>query len=225
MNRQTFALLQGYMESCMQESCHDREHVLRVLHNALRIAEGVGHVDYDVLIAACLLHDIARPEQMADPTVCHALLGGDKAHAFLTANGFPADFADRVRSCIRTHRFRKAMPPESIEAKILFDADKLDAVGAIGMARALMYNGAAGEPVYSRREDGSISDGEGDAADSFCHEYRFKLCKLYGSFLTERGARLAREREDAAIAFYTSLMQEVQGTEEVGKAILENILA
>ncbi len=224
MNQQQFTQIREYMQSCMADMAHDREHVLRVLHNALLIAEETADVDLDVLIAACLLHDIARPEQMADSAVCHALRGGDKAQDFLLASGYDAAFAARVRACIRTHRFRAGMPPESIEAKILFDADKLDAIGAIGMARALVYNGAAGEPIYSRREDGTISDGEGDEADSFCHEYRFKLCKLYDRFYTERGAQLARQREMAAVDFYTALMAEVQGTEQAGSAILKDIL-
>ncbi len=224
MNKATFDLLESYMRTCMQDSCHDCEHVLRVLHNALNIAQGIPCVDHDVLIAASLLHDIARAEQAADPSVCHALLGGDKAYAFLMANGFAPAFAQQVRACIRTHRFRKAMPPQSIEAKILFDADKLDAVGAIGMARALVYNGGAGEPIYSRRADGTISDGVGDAADSFCHEYTFKLCGLYDCFLTPRGAALAREREQAAVAFHPALMREVQGAEASGRAILNELL-
>lgn len=60
MTRQTYSLLENYMLSCMDDSAHDKEHVYRVLYHALRIAKMLHNVDYDVLIAACLLHDIGR---------------------------------------------------------------------------------------------------------------------------------------------------------------------
>lgn len=224
MNRDTYALLEDYMHECMRDSAHDREHVLRVLHNALDIAAHEDNVDMDVLIAACLLHDISRAEQLDDPAVCHALHGGDKAYAFLIKTDFRSDFAEHVRQCIRTHRFRKRMPPASVEARILFDADKLDVCGAIGIARTLMYNGAAGSPMYSRLPDGSVSDGTGDTADSFCREYRFKLEGMYDRFLTRRGAELAAQRQQAAQDFYAALMQEVQSGENAARRMLEQIL-
>ena len=224
MNRQTWNCLRAYMEDCMQDSAHDREHVLRVLYNALDIAAHEANVDMDVLIAACLLHDISRAEQMADPSVCHALHGGDKAYAFLINADFPSVFAEHVRQCIRTHRFRKSMPPATVEARILFDADKLDVCGVIGIARTLMYNGAAGSPMYSRLPDGSVSDGTGDTADSFCREYRFKLEGMYDRFLTRRGAELAAQRQRAAQDFYAALMQEVQSGEQAAQRMLGQIL-
>ena len=67
---------------------------------------------------------------------------------YLLENGFSEAFADAVRSCILTHRFRVARPPQSIEAKILFDADKLDVTGALGIARTLLYKGTVTEPLY-----------------------------------------------------------------------------
>lgn len=224
MNRRTWQLLTEYMHACMQDSAHDREHVLRVLHNALNIAAHEENVNLDVLIAACLLHDISRAEQMADPSICHALHGGDKAYAFLIKTDFPSDFAEHVRQCIRTHRFRKSMPPATVEARILFDADKLDVCGAIGIARTLMYNGAAGSPMYSRLPDGAVSDGSGDTADSFCREYRFKLEGMYDRFLTRRGAELAAQRQRAAQNFYAALMQEVQSGEQAAQRMLDQIL-
>jgi uncharacterized protein len=224
MNRKTYELLETYMHACMSDSAHDTEHVYRVLYNALEIARGEPAVNYDVLIAACLLHDIGRQEQFADPSLCHAAVGSEKAFLFLTERGFGTDFAEKVRHCILTHRFRKAMPPQTIEAQILFDADKLDVSGAIGIARTLIYNGAAGTPIYSRREDGSISNGEGDQEDSFCREYTFKLRHVYDRFFTAKGAALAQERRAAAERFYRELCDEVMQGSHAGDAALEQLL-
>ena len=181
MTNETYQLLENYMRSCMADSAHDAEHIYRVLYNALAIAQAETEVDYDVLITACLLHDIGRKEQFADPTVCHAAAGAEKAYHFLTEQGFAEDFAEKVRHCILTHRFRKAMQPQSIEAKILFDADKLDVTGAIGIARTLMYKGDMAEPLYHLLPGGEISDGTEDLGPSFFREYKFKLEKLYNA--------------------------------------------
>lgn len=222
MNRETYALLENYMLSCMKDAAHDREHVYRVLHNAVRIARSEPDADADVLIAAALLHDISRTEQLADPAVDHALHGAQKAYAFLLGQGFAEEFCAHVRDCIRTHRFRKGAPPATLEAKILFDADKLDVTGAIGIARTLQYSGETGRPLYTRNETGCISDGTGDKADSFCKEYRFKLENICERFLTDAGRALALDRHGAAKAYYAALMAEVR--DDAGRTALENLL-
>lgn len=212
MERKDYAVIEQFMHTCMKDSAHDREHVYRVLYNAMEIARNEDNVAYDVLIAAALLHDVSRAEQLADPAVDHALHGADKAHAFLLSEGYPEAFCDHVRQCIRTHRFRKSEQPASVEAKILYDADKLDVAGAIGIARTLEYNGATGRPIYYRDESGRVSDGSMDVQDSFCREYRFKLENIYDRFLTKSGTELAAARRNAAVDFYCALMKEVQGS-------------
>ena len=224
MNKCTYESLERYMFSCMEDSAHDREHVYRVLYNALDIAGAEKDVDYDVLIAACLLHDIGRREQFENPALCHAAVGGEKAYDFLTAHGFDENYARRVRECIVSHRYRKSAPPQSVEARILFDADKLDAAGAMGMARSLIYKGIVGEPLYTVLPDGEISDGSGDAEPSFFQEYRFKLERIYTGFFTARGAQLAGQRKAAAEEFYASLYSEAAAFRSEGKAELESRL-
>ena len=223
MEKQKFEQIEAYMLSCMKDSAHDREHVRRVLHTALLIAGSECDVDWDVLICSALLHDIGRPEQFADPTLCHATVGGEKAYRFLVSNGYSQSFAEKVRHCIVTHRFRVNCQPESLEAKILFDADKLDAVGAMGIARSLLYQGHEGIPIYTLTND-EISDGTGDEPDSFFREYRFKLEKLYDRFYTEKGKALAQQRQKAAVDFYQALLQEVRQSHSAGKATLEAVL-
>lgn len=209
MNKQTYHIIESYMLSSTEDSAHDKEHIYRVLNNALLIAQGEDAVDYDVLITACLLHDVGRIDQMKDPALCHAAVGSEKAKRFLLAHGYPESFAETVADCIRTHRFRKNAPPQTLEAKILFDADKLDVVGAMGIARTLAYQGALGAPLYTKLSDGSVSDGTGDVPYSFFREYKFKLENLYDRFYTQKGRELALQRRPAAEAFYNSLYNEV----------------
>lgn len=212
MNKDTYKLIENYMLSCARDSAHDKDHVYRVLYVALDIAGTETNVDYDVLIFACLLHDIGRQEQFDDPNLCHAQVGGDKAMAFLLKNGFSARFAQRVRQCIISHRYRTNAQPESIEAKILFDADKIDATGAIGIARTIFYQGQTGSPLYSLLDDGSVSDGAGDIDESFFREYKFKLEGLYDIYYTARGNEIAKARREAASTFYSNMLSEVNAS-------------
>lgn len=224
MDKQTFSLLENYMLSCMTDSAHDKEHIYRVLYHALEIADTEANVDYDILIAACLLHDIGRKEQFEDPALCHAQVGSEKACRFLIAHDFTPDFAEKVKQCILTHRFRKNQLPETIEAKILFDADKLDVTGAMGIARSLVYKGNVAEPLYTLLPDGTVSSGENDATPSFFHEYKFKLEKLYTRFYTAKGAEMARCRQAAAAAFYNAMLEEASSAYLNGRRHLNNIL-
>jgi uncharacterized protein len=205
-----FEIIKGYMYECMDDSAHDSEHIFRVLYTALHIAEKTGgEINYDVLIAAALLHDTARNEQFANPALCHAREGGKKAKAFLLKHDWDEGRAEHVNQCISTHRFRGDNVPESAEAKILFDADKLDASGCLGIARTLMYQGCVGEPIYSAGTTG-VSDGKdsGDPA-SFYKEYHFKLKNLYAIFYTEAARRVAEKRKKAAELFFSELCSEV----------------
>ena len=224
MTREIYNAIERHMLGIMDDSAHDCQHVYRVLYNALEIAKEESEVDYDILIAACLLHDIGRPDQVANPSLCHAEVGSEKAYRFLLELGMTDAFASHVRHCILTHRFRKNLPPQTVEAKILFDADKLDVTGAIGVARTLLYQGQVTRPLYTLTETGDVCDGTGECGDSFFREYRFKLEKIYDRFYTTRGAQEARKRKAAAEAFYDSLLREVRCSRQ-GRAILdENLL-
>ena len=223
MTKETYTRIENYMLSCMDDSAHDKEHIYRVLYNALEIAKEEETVDHDLLITACLLHDIGRKEQFENPTLCHAAVGSEKAYRFLMDNGFEESFAQKVRSAILTHRFRKAMPPESLEAKILFDADKLDVTGAIGIARTLMFKADMTDPIYHVLPNGEISDGTQDTSSSFFREYKFKLEKLYDRFYTAGGAKLAQRRRKIAADFYESLYREVNEGRASGQQMLREM--
>lgn len=224
MKREIYSMIEKYMLSCMEDSAHDKEHIYRVLYNALKIAETETGVDYDILISACLLHDIGRKEQFENPKLCHAMVGGKKAYDFLVEHGFEAEYAGRVKQCIETHRYRGDNFPQSIEAKILFDADKLDVSGAIGIARTLTYKGNVSEPLYSLLPDGRVSDGENDDKPSFFREYKYKLEKLYSHFYTAKGVELAKERQRAAVEFYNSMLKEISSSYEKGISELNRLV-
>ena len=224
MKKEFFSQVEGYMQSCMKDSAHDMHHIYRVLYYALEIAAHDPAVDHQVLITACLLHDIGRPEQFADATVCHAQAGAEKAAAFLREQNCHEDFILKVCHCIRAHRFSKKSPPETIEAKILFDADKLDVVGAMGVARTLQYQGTMDHPLYTLTADGTVSDGTDTESPSFFQEYKRKLERLYDGFFTEPGQQLARMRQAAAVDFYNNLFAELSRGYQIGKPLLETYL-
>lgn len=224
MTKEHYLLWENYMLSCMQDSAHDKEHIYRVLYTALEIARTERNVDYDVLVCACLLHDIGRGEQYKDPAVCHAEAGAEKAYAFLVENHFAGEFAERVSRCIRVHRFRKDSRPESIEEKILFDADKIDVAGTIGIARTLLYKGQVSQPLYSLLADGQVSDGTDDDKASFFQEYKYKLEGIYDSFHTARGREIAKSRQASAADFYQSMLREVREGYGEGRALLHKIM-
>jgi uncharacterized protein len=224
LNKATFSRIEAYMLECMKDSAHDKEHVYRVLYFAMDIAKFERDVNMDVLIAACLLHDIGRPEQYANPKLRHEQVGSRKAYGFLIENHWPEPDAVRVRKCIATHRFRSDHLPISIEAKIVFDADKLDAAGTLGIARTLLYKGIVAQPLYSLDAQGNISDGSADQQPSFLQEYKYKLEKLYDRFYTQRGKEIASERMVSAAAFYNSLLDEVRSCYTNGRQELSNVI-
>jgi uncharacterized protein len=126
------------------ESSHDFDHVLRVLALAERIARAEGG-DLEVVRAAALLHDIGRAEEEATGGD-HAAIGAARAREILA--GHPPEKVEAVAAAIASHRFRSGPPPATPEARALFDADKLDAMGAIGVARAFARAGAHGQRLW-----------------------------------------------------------------------------
>ena len=219
------------MLACMNDSAHDKEHVYRVLYMALEIAQSEPTVDMDILLAACLLHDIGRERQFQNPQLCHAQEGAAMAYDYLITNGWSDERAGRVRDCIASHRYRdgklhrSSNLPQSIEARVLFDADKLDVTGTLGIARTLLYKGQVREPIYTLDEQGQVQDGTGNAPASFFQEYQFKLIKLYDRFYTARGREIAQERRALAVAFYEAMLHEVRASYEPGRQILGSVLS
>ena len=108
----------------MKDAAHDTEHIYRVLYTAMDIAAQEKAVDYDVLIAACLLHDIGRQEQFEDPTLCHAAVGAEKAYGYLVDHGFGETYAERIYDGFLTER-GKEIALERQAAAVRFYEDML----------------------------------------------------------------------------------------------------
>ena len=207
----------------MNDGAHDEQHIYRVLYFALDIADHFD-VNFDVLIASALLHDIGREAQFNNPNIDHAIFGSELAYNFILKLGWNEEKANHIKKCISTHRYRKNNEPESIEAKILFDADKLDVTGTMGIARTLAYKGIVAEPLYSLDQNGKVLDGTEDKEPSFFQEYNFKLKNIYDGFYTDRANEIAKARKEIAKQFYETMLKEVNETYELGKVKLDKVI-
>jgi len=209
----------------MKDAAHDPEHIFRVLYLSLSIASKITEkIDFDILIASCLLHDIGREEQYKNQNICHAEIGGIMAKEFLLKNGWSEKDSDHVKNCISTHRFRGNNIPETLEAKILFDSDKLDAVGCLGISRTLMYKGIVGNNLYEIK-NGKLCLGESkNDEETFLKEYNFKLKNLYNNFYTKEAMEMAENQKEIAQLFYNSLVDQIDGIYKSKEIINEYIV-
>ena len=200
-------------ERCMQgaKPAHDFDHVKRVL----RLAERIGKAekgDLEILRAAALLHDIGRVEEEKTGK-CHAENGASMARKILIDCGFQAGKMEAVLHCIESHRFRGNLRPRSLEAKILFDADKLDAIGAIGIARAYSFGGERGQRLYTEGAEASKFElkREIDLEHTPVVEFTVKLSKIKDSLQTKTARKIALDRHRFMVKFYERLWKEVEG--------------
>jgi len=198
------------------DTAHGFDHVVRVWRLAMRIGKEEG-ADLEVLQAAALLHDVGRPAEQATGA-CHAEVSAAMAREILGARGIPAARIDAVADAIARHRYRGDLPPESLEARVLFDADKLDAIGALGVARAFAIAGAQRQHLWAevpqevaeRRPE----DGRNDlrnAEHTPVHEFRFKLARVRDRLFTRAGRALAAGRHRCMVAFFERLEREIEG--------------
>jgi uncharacterized protein len=212
MNKSMYDIIENYMYECMKDAAHDPEHIFRVLYLSLNIASKITeNINFDILIASCLLHDIGREQQYKNKNICHAEAGGIMAKEFLLKNGWSEKDSNHVKNCISTHRFRGNNVPETLEAKILFDSDKLDVAGCLGIARTLMYKGIVGGNLYEIKND-KICFGENkNDNDTFLKEYNFKLKNIYDNFYTKEAVEMAKNQKECAQLFYNNLIEQIKG--------------
>lgn len=194
-------------------SSHDFEHTLRVWRNAQRIA---GTVKCDMLVveAAALLHDIARHKEEIGECECHAAEGAKMAKGILKGLGIGEETAEKIAYCIAVHRYSKGIKPRTVEAGILQDADRLDALGAITIARVFAYGGEVKRPIYDLSEKpmkNYIGSKEKHSRNSLNHFYE-KILKLKpASFNTREGRKMARLRYEFVRKYVRQLENEIRG--------------
>jgi uncharacterized protein len=189
---------------------HDWEHTLRVLRLCRRLGPAEG-CDMAVLSAAALLHDIGRHHQdETNGAVCHGDKGAELAAPLLAGLPLTGPQRENVLHCIRAHRYRNADPPATIEARVLYDADKLDAIGAVGVARAFLFAGEVGAALHTRTA-GIEETAPYSRDDTGYREFRVKLRHIRERMLTDSGRRLAAERHRFMEAFFARFLEELEG--------------
>lgn len=192
--------------------CHGPDHSLRVEETSLFIGAKLG-ARQDILQAAAILHDIGRRyETNSQGRICHAQKGAQLARDILTGCAFSAGDIDAICHAITCHRFRGDNIPQSLEAEILFDADKLDSIGAVGIGRAFLFAGQIGAKLHNTSRD--ISSTKSYSTDDTAYrEFKVKMCKVKERMLTPVGKQLAQERHDFMEVFFRRLETEIFGRE------------
>ncbi|MEE8162518.1 MAG: HD domain-containing protein [Anaerolineae bacterium] len=188
------------------DAAHDFDHVLRVLALAERIGQADGAA-MEIVRTATLLHDVARAEEERTGA-CHARVGAEQARQILA--GHPADKVEAVAQAIASHRFRDEVVPQTLEARVLYDADKLDAIGAIGIARAYALAGKRGQRLWAGTPADSLAESQ-STDHTPVHEFIFKLSQLKEALFTDTARQIAKERHRYMVEFFTRLEEEVQG--------------
>lgn len=189
---------------------HDWEHTLRVFRLCRRIGEAE-RADMDVLLIAACLHDIGRCYQDAsNGIICHAEKGAELAAPLIQPLSLSEERKQNILHCIRTHRFRGNGTPRTIEARVLFDADKLDAIGAVGIGRAFLFAGEVGARLHNSH--GNVEDTKPySREDTGYREYCLKLSKIKDRILTDEGKRLAADRDAYMTSFFDRFLSEHAG--------------
>ena len=189
---------------------HSWDHTLRVCRLCQHIGQAEG-ADMDVLLPAAYLHDIGRSYQDdSNGAVCHAEKGARMAEPLVKKLPLSEAQKQNIIHCIRSHRFRGDREPETREAMVLFDADKLDAIGAVGVARAFLFAGEVGARLHN--DEPNIEDTEPYSIDDTGYrEYRLKLRKIKDRILTREGRKLAEERHRIMEEFFKRFLAEYEG--------------
>jgi uncharacterized protein len=192
---------------------HGLDHVLRVYKMAEKLAVAEG-ADLEIVRAAALLHDAEGSAPFSEHgRATHHEASASFAREILQAEAWPETCIAAVEHCIRAHRYRSTEIPETLEAKVLFDADKLDVLGAFGVARTIAYAAQANQPIYSPPTEQFVATGQKEPGEphSSYHEYLFKLQRVKDRLFTTEAKRIAQSRHAFLVAFYAQILVEAEG--------------
>jgi uncharacterized protein len=194
--------------TAQSDPAHDLGHLTRVLAMAHKIARSEGAHDARVLTASAILHDLVNlPKDHPDRAKASTLSAAAAVKA-LADQGFSADQLDAIAHAIAAHSYSAAIPPQSPEARALQDADRLDALGAIGIARMFAVSGALGRKLYDPRDPMALARGLDDKSFALDH-FQTKLLGLSQTMQTATGREIAEERADWMHSFRTRLLREI----------------
>ena len=204
--------IRAFAEKCFSDApgSHNWDHTQRV-HLLCQHIGRIEGADPEVLEIAAYLHDVGRPSQdRSRGAICHAERGGEIARDVLEKFSLNPDKKANIIHCIESHRFRGNHRPETTEARVLFDSDKLDAIGAIGIGRAFLFAGEVGAKLHNPEvapEDTNPYTEE----DTAYREFRLKLFKIKDRLMTREGRRMALERHAFMESFFDRLLEEYAG--------------
>ncbi len=189
--------------------CHDYEHVLRVYKNVQMISQ-TEEADKYVVEPAAMMHDLGRADEFKDPSIDHALRSAELAEPILYEAGYAPYIADKVLQAIRQHRFSTGIVPDSIEGKVLQDADRLDALGAIGVMRWVSAINALNTLLYDPQDPFAERRVLDDKEYGIDHFY-VKLLKLTGMMHTGSAKEIALARTEYMHGFLEQFRKEIYG--------------
>jgi len=205
VNNSVFNKIRKRTAQYYKHSHHDKYHIERVYNLAVRIAQQE-KADIDTVKAAVLLHDIARAREDEGTITDHASEGAKMARKILTEVNFPKQKIPNVIHCIETHRFRKRLTPKTLEAQILQDADRLDIIGAIGIARTFTRGGWSNTPIHDPKiKPKAQYDGKSETSTNHIQE---KLLRIRDTINTETAKKIADERHTYVEQFLERLLRE-----------------
>ncbi|MBX5022843.1 HD domain-containing protein [Rhizobium lentis] len=189
------------------DGSHDLAHILRVFRNAMRIHAGEGG-DGRVLAAAVLLHDCVAVEKNSPLRSKASALAAEKASVILGELGWSEADIEAAAHAITAHSFSAGVPPQTLEAKILQDADRLDAIGMVGVARCFYIGGRMGSELYDPFDPAATNRALDDKRYAIDH-FQTKLFKLADGLQTETGRRIAAARDRSLRDFLAAFMDEI----------------
>lgn len=191
-----------------KDPAHDIEHTRRVVANAKLIA-GTEKAQLEIVIPAAWLHDCITYDKNSADRKTSSQAAAHHAAELLKSHGYPSRFIKDIAHSIEAHSFSANIPPRTIEAKIVQDADRLDAIGAIGIARCFMVGGKAGQSIYNGEEPFPESRTPDDGKYSIDHFY-LKLLKIHEQMHTSAGKEEARRRTEYIEGFLRQLRSEIE---------------
>ncbi len=199
--------LRGIVAQRMQtDPAHDLAHLDRVWRNALAIADD--QADMAVLLAASYLHDLINLPKNDPNRHLASRRSAQESEPILQELGFSDTQIQATQHAIEAHSFSANIPPRTPEARILRDADRLDALGAIGIARTFAVAGALGRDLYDPEDPFAVSRDLDDLNFSIDH-WKVKLLSLPDDMLTEAGHALAQERRAQMLEFLRAFADEI----------------
>jgi uncharacterized protein len=190
------------------DGSHDRSHLLRVARNATEIAGAERGCDRAVLTAAVILHDCVAVEKNSLQRSQVSRLAATRARAILAGLGWKPARVEQAAHAIEAHSFSAGIPPETLEARIVQDADRLDAIGAIGIARCFYVAGRMGSSLYDPADTSAANRELDDGAFALDH-FGAKLFRVVGNFQTKTGQQLADARIRTMRDFVGALLNEI----------------